>query len=338
MTFPATYPIKPVHPSPVLNWDRGTFSATRQFLIPCENVAEFVYDMLTANAGTCGLPASFPDFPYTFVDTINVEPICAACMTSPEEGGVITNPLTELEGYPSGAAGSQELEGCECKVVINYVTRQIFEGQSGVREGTWITYEREAAMEVLTLPSRSMFWLEADGEVGDALLPDHQDFLLVPQGDITIAWHFVEEEDLCFTEANLNTMQGKVNANPYGGVLFPGVCADIFPPETLLFMGYTTSLDLSGKAVFGTYCTTIQRKRMLKLHFKYRRIYSFCTTNSEGIVAGWNHAYDDRGRGRTGSNSTSYSASDAPCIGWKRVVDEDGNPRYDAISFANIFL
>jgi len=339
MTFPADYPIKPIHPSPVLTWSGGLLSAVRQLAIPCENVNEFVYDLLNGSGSTCGLPTSFPGFPFCFVDTINVQPLCAACLTSPEGAGVITDPTTELEGYPSGAAGSQDLTGCECVVTITYATRQVLSGQSGVREGTWITFERDVAGEYAKLPNRSMFWQEPGGLIGDPLLHDGEDGIRIPLADLTVTWHFVEEADMCFTEGNLLTMQGRVNANAYGAIFFPGSCTNIYPPETLLFQGYSSTVELSGKSIFGTYCTALERKRSLQLHFAYKEIHSFCTINGGPIVAGWNHAYDDRGRGHTGSNSNSASSPDiGPCIGWKRVVDQDGNTKYELISFANIFL
>lgn len=332
MAFPASYPIKPVHPSPTLTWTNGVMTAVRQFSMPCESVGEFVYDMLSGNSVSLGIPATFPGFPSVFVETINVEPICGSCLTSPEGAGVITDPTTELEGYPSGASGSQsqDLEGCECLVIINYNTRVFDSGQEGVREGTYLTYERDASAEYMTLPNRKLYW-----STGRRLSADHRQTVMIAVGDITVTWHFVDEADLCFTEDNLRAMQNHVNGNSYGGVFFPGVCADIFPPETLLFMGYSTSLDLSARSAFGSYGTTVDTKRTLKCHFKYKQLVNLCGLNLG--VYGWNHGYDDTlGQGGYYDDPDDPDCDGCPAVA--RITDFCGNNMFPLAQFTNIFL
>lgn len=64
-------------------------------------------------------------------------------------------------------------------------------------------------------------------------------------------------------------------------------------------------------------------KRTLRLQFKMMRAFGFEAVTGDPLVAGWNHKYYD------GNCSTP---------GWLRVVDQYGNPNYESVSFANIFL
>lgn len=319
MAFPAAYPIKPIHPSPVGAWTNGNLGVTRQFLVPCTNLESFIQDMLNAGGSVCGLPSTFPGWPLVFVESINWEPMAACCMSTPGMSGVLTNPTTQLEGYPSQQVGSDEGEECWCKVTIRYATREVLAGQSGVREGTWVTYERQMSGEMITLPNRNLYW---EGTT-EQLRHDAHPHKFIPLGDIVVNWNFISEEDMCFTETNLQTMQGTVNSAAYGGFLFPGVCANIWLPETLMFLGYSTSLSIGSKSIFGTYCTAVEKHRSLKLQFKSKRVYGFDAESGEAAVIGWNHRYYD------GNIATP---------GWYRVVDNLGKPNYDLVNFSNIFL
>lgn len=322
MAFPADYPIRPVHPSPVGSWSNGNLSVTRQFIVPCERLEDFIESMLTTASSTCGLPSTFPGWPTVFISDINWEPISACCFKSPEENYFLTDPTTELEGYRTSESASDysvDDEVCWCKVVVKYATRVVTPGQSGVREGTWVTYSRNMSGTAFTLPSRNLYW---EG-IGERLRHDTQAHKFVPMADIVLDWHFIDEADMCFTEGNLLDMQGRVNSNTYGGFLFPGVCADIWLPETLLFLGYSTQLDIGSRSVFGTYCSAVEMKRSLKLQFKMLRVFGFEAVTGDPLVAGWNHSYYD------GNCFTP---------GWRRVVDEFGNNKYESVSFSNIFL
>jgi hypothetical protein len=319
VAFPADYPIRPIHPSPIVTWTNGDLSAVRQFLVPAANVEEFIEDMLSTGASSCGLPSTFPGWPLVFIESINAEPVSPCCFRSPEGNYVLTDPTTELEGYTPGS-GSEELdEVCWHKVVIRYSTREILSGQSGVREGTWVTYERNMSGEMHTFPNRNLYW---EG-LSQQLRYDTQAHKFIPLGDIVLNWNFVSEDDMCFTETNLIEMQGTVNSASYGGFIFPGVCSNIWEPETLLFLGYSTSLSIGSRSVFGTYCTAVEKHRSLKLQFKAKRVYGFDALSGGAQVVGWNHKYYD------GNQSTP---------GWYRVVDDSGNPEYDVVDFANIFL
>lgn len=319
MAFPASYPIKPIHPSPVGSWQNGNLSVTRQFLIPCGHVVQFIEDMLTTGGDICGLPSTLPGWPLVFVDTITWDPIDACCFRTPNQNGFLTDPTTELEGYGTTSDSADDEETCWCKVIVKYQTRSITTGQSGVREGTWVTYNRNVSGTAFTIPSRNLYW---EG-IGERLRHDTQAHKFVPMADIVLDWHFIDEADMCFTEDNLLEMQGRVNSNTYGGFLFPGVCSDIWVPETLLFLGYSTQLDIGSKSVFGTYCSAVEMKRSLRLQFKMMRAFGFEAITGDPLVAGWNHSYYD------GNCNVS---------GWRRVVDEFGNPKYESVSFSNIFL
>lgn len=321
MAFPATYPIRPIHPSPIVTWRNGMLNAVRQFQVPTEYVDEFIEDMLSTGGSACGLPGTFPGWPLVFIDEIRTEPISPCCMVSPGGEGVLTNPLTELEGYPlSGSVSDDPNNGewCWSKVVVTYNTREVLAGQSGVREGTWVTYDRNMSGEMTTLPGRNLYW------EGSSLPIKHDTDVakFVPLGDINLNWAFVEEDDMCETETNLLTMQGRVNDAAWGGFLFPGVCSDMWPAETLLFLGYSTSLEIGSRAIFGTYCSAVEKKRTLKLAFKLRRIFAFDAVTG-GSVVGWNHRFYDGGQ---------------LASGWRRIVDENGDPQYESTSFANMFI
>lgn len=320
MAFPASYPIKPLHPSPVGSWQNGSLNVTRQFKVPCQHVVQFIEDMLTTGGEICGLPSTFPGWPNVFVDTISWEPLDTCCFRTPDGLGYITDPTTELEGYGDELSNSTDIEEtCWCKVIVRYGTRLVTPGQSGVREGTWVTYSRNVSGTSFTLPTKNLYWEGTDQQ----LRHDAQVHKFVPMADIVIDWHFVDEAEMCFTETNLMEMQGRVNSNAYGGFIFPGSCTDMWEPETLLFLGYSTQLDIGSKSIFGTYCTAVEMKRSLRLQFKMKRVYGFEAVTADPLVAGWNHAYYD------GNCSTP---------GWMRVVDGLGNPEYEVVSFANIFL
>lgn len=321
MAFPADYPIVPVHPSPVGSWQNGSLNVTRQFKVPCGNVIEFIEDMLTTGGDICGLPSTFPGWPLVFVDTISWEPLDTCCFRTPDQLGYLTDPTTQLEGYgsDSGSVSPEDDDVCWCKVTVKYATRVVTPGQSGVREGTWVTYSRNMSGTAFTIPSRNLYW---EG-IGEQLRHDTQAHKFVPMADIVLDWHFIDETDMCFTEDNLLEMQGRVNSNTYGGFLFPGVCSDIWVPETLLFLGYSTQLDIGSKSVFGTYCSAVEMKRSLKLQFKMMRVFGFEAVTGDPLVAGWNHSYYD------GNCNTP---------GWRRVVDQFGNDKYESVNFSNIFL
>ncbi len=86
--------------------------------------------------------------------------------------------------------------------------------------------------------------------------------------------------------------------------------------------------------MFGSYGTTVEKKRTLKCHFKYKEISAFCANNDSGLVAGWNHGFDDTG---LQSGSGSCSVSD-PCALIKRITDSCGNNMFPLAQFTNIFL
>lgn len=318
MAFPASYPIKPIHPSPRVRWQNGNLQATRQFMVPAENVEQFYEDLL--NGGdNCGLPTAFPGWPLVLVDSIDSEPMDACKFASPEGAGTITDPSTELEGYPSLDGSNMPASQNNYswwKVTVTYVTRNVLTGQDNVREGTWVTYERSISGEVKRQPNTSVFWVET----GEPLKFDSGAHILFPLGDIVIRWNFIDEADLAATEQNLMDLVGRVNDDAYGAVFFPGTSTDVFEPETLLFLGYTTSLEAGTRSLFGTYCTAIEQKRTLVLSFKYSRV-----EISPGVYGGWNHRWYD-----------GFQASP----GWKRVsTDKSTNvPEYRPVDFQTLFV
>jgi len=308
------YPVKPIHPSPVVRWTNGNLSATRQFVVPSENVDDFIEYMLTTSGG-CGLPTTFPGWPTVFVDNIEASPISACCFATPDGLGYLKDPATELEGYPS-SGGSDANDTCWWKVIIGYATKEVLAGQSGVREGTWVNYERNMSGEVVSIPSRNLYW---DAFPTEQIKDDARGQIFVPLADINMSWNFVDEADMCEIESSLVLMQGKVNNAAYGSFLFPGECSDPWEPETLLFLGYSTSLEVGTRRIFGSYCTAVESKRTLNVAFKMRRVYGL----GANTVVGWNHDYYD------GSKSTA---------GWYRPIDSSGNYKYPSATFANIFI
>ena len=309
------YPVKPVHPSPVVRWNNGNLSATRQFLVPSEFVDDFMEYLITSTgfAGTCGLPTTFPGWGSVFVDTMEATPISPCCFATPSGLGYLEDPATELEGYGSGSM-SDANDTCWWKVTVGYATKEIITGQSGVRAGTWVTYNRNMSGTVITLPSRNLYW-ETSGEQAKE---DMRAQMFLPLADINLQWNFVDEDDLCTTEANLLTMQGTINNAAYGSNVFSGACSSPWETGTLLFLGYSTSLEVGTKRIFGSYCTAVETKRTLSMSFKLRRFYAL-----NGSALGWNYDY--------------YDGSDATA-GWDRLVDASGNPRYTSTSFANLFI
>lgn len=286
MAFPAIYPIKPIHPSPRVRWQNGNLQATRQFMVPAEFVEQFYEDLLNGG-NACGLPTAFPGWPLVLVDSIDSEPISACKFASPDGEGVITDPSTELEGYPSldgSSLPASEADYSWWKVTVTYVTRNVLTGQDGVREGTWVTYERNVSAEVARIPNTSVYVLAS----GEAAKFDSGSHMLVSIADIVIRWNFIDEADLAATEQNLMALQGTVNGDPFGAVFFPGSATDIFEPETLLFLGYSTSLEAGTRSLFGTYCTAIEQKRTLTMQFKYKRVEAM-----DQQYGGWNHRLYD---------------------------------------------
>lgn len=286
MAFPATYPIRPIHPSPRVRWQNGNMQVTRQFMVPAENVEQFYEDLLNGG-NACGLPTAFPGWPLVLVDSIDSEPIDACKFSSPDGDGKISDPSTELEGYPSldgSAMPASENNYSWWRVIVTYVTRNVLTGQDGVREGTWVTYERSISGQAERIPNTSIYCLET----GETNKFDSGAHLLFPLGDIVIRWNFIDEQDLDLTEQNLMALQGKVNDDAYGAVFFPGSTTDVFEPETLLFLGYSTSLEAGTRSLFGTYCTAIEQKRTLTLSFKYKRV-----DVAPGVFGGWNHRFYD---------------------------------------------
>lgn len=286
MAFPASYPIKPIHPSPRVRWQNGNLQATRQFMVPAENVEQFYEDLLNGG-NACGLPTAFPGWPLVLVDSIDSEPMDPCKFASPDGSGVITDPSTELEGYPSldgSAMPASEANYSWWRVTVTYVTRNVLTGQDGVREGTWVTYERSVSGQVVRVPNTSIYF----NATGEALKFDSGSHVLRPLGDIIIRWNFIDEADLAATEQNLMELEGKVNDDAYGAVFFPGSTTDVFEPETLLFIGYTTSLEAGTRSLFGTYCTAIEQKRTLMMQFKYQRV-----DLPAGGYGGWNHRFYD---------------------------------------------
>lgn len=299
-------------------------SATRQFAVPSENVDDFIEYMLSNELG-CGLPSTFPGFPGVFVDSIEATPISPCCFVSPLGLGYLTDPVLELEGYPSadtgGGAGQDANETCWWRVNIEYVTKEVIPGQDGVREGTWVTYERNMSGELITIPSRNLYWAGVENAYGDPeqVKDDARSSLLLPLADITLNWNFVDAADLCEIENNLVTMIGTVNNAAYGDSIFPGSCAAPWAPETLLLLGYATTTEVGTKRVFGSYCTAVESKRTLKVSFKGKLILGY---GAFGVL-GWNHDYYD------GSLGTP---------GWYMQVDQFGNPKYKGTNFNNIFI
>lgn len=310
------YPVKPIHPSPVVRWNNGNLSATRQFLVPSENVEEFIEYLLTTSGG-CGLPTTFPGWPTVFVDNIEANPISPCCFATPGGLGYLEDPATELEGYPSENASESTQDAndtCWWKVVVGYATKQVIAGQSGVREGTWVTFGRNMSGTTVTLPNRNLYW---EGTVENPK-EDARSHIFLPLADIDIAWNFVDEGDLCEIEDNLLSIQGTINNAAYGGNLFPTACGNPWEAGTLLFAGYSVFTEVGTRSIFGSYCTAVETKRTLNMSFKLRRVFSFA-----GGPFGWNYEYYD------GSKSAH---------GWMRVVDASGNPRYNATDFSNIFV
>jgi len=309
------YPVKPVHPSPVVRWQNGNLSATRQFLVPSEFVDDFMEYLLTSTgyAGTCGLPTTFPGWGSVFVDTMEATPISPCCFATPSGLGYLEDPATELEGYGSGSL-SDANDTCWWKVTVGYATKEIITGQSGVREATWVTYNRNVSGSVVTLPNRNLYWATSGNQIKD----DSRAHFFLPMADINLQWNFIDEADLCATETNLMTMEGKINDAAYGSAIFSGACASPWEAGTLMFLGYSTSLDAGTKRIFGSYCTAVETKRTLNLSFKLRRIYAL-----NGAALGWNYDYADESYGTPG---------------WDRVVDISGNNRYQSTSFGNLFI
>lgn len=319
MTFPAAYPIIPIHPSPKVRWQNGNLTATRQFKIPSEFVDDFIADLLN-RGDNCGLPTSFPGWPLVMVDSIDAEPQSPCAFATPTGTG-LTDPSTELEGYPS-AIGTDD-PGFDASapywiVTVNYATKQVIAGQDNVREGTWVTYEAGLSGEVVRLKSQQLFVLEN----GEAVKDDSGAHTLASIQDISIKWNFIDEADFALTTANLKELQNTVNDDAYGAVFFPLSGTDIYEPETLLFLGASTTLEAGTRSMFGTYCVAVQQKRTLNLQFKYRRVTVDPLTPTYG---GWNHRLYD-----------GYALQQ----GWKRVslnpnIDVPQYPRSD---FQTLFL
>jgi hypothetical protein len=283
MTFPASYPIIPIHPSPKVKWQNGNLTATRTFKIQSEFVDDFIGDLLS-RGDNCGLPTSFPNWPLVMVDSIDAEPMSACAFVTPTGEG-LTDPSTELEGYPSELSSDDpgfNINGPWWKVTVNYATKQVITGQDNVREGTWVTYEADLAGTVERLPNNKVFYMET----GEAVRDDAGSHVLVCTQDINIKWNFIDESDFALTTANLKELQNTVNDDAYGAVFFPMSGTDIYEPETLLFLGASTSLEAGTRSMFGTYCVALQQKRTLSLKFKYKRV-----TVDESIpeYGGWNH-------------------------------------------------
>ena len=311
------YPVKPIHPSPVVKWNNGNLSATRQFVVPSENVDDFIEYLLDSGTG-CGLPTTFPGWPRVFVDTIEANPISPCCFVTPGGLGYLENPATDLEGYPSVETGSNvgldANETCWWKVVVGYTTREVIAGQSGVREGTWLSFNRNMSGELISIPTRNMKWASNN----EPILADSHPTIFVPLADINVDWHFIDAADLCATEINLLTMQGTVNNAAYGSNFFPSACSNPWEAGTLLFLGYSVTTEIGTKSIFGSYCTAVETKKSLSMSFKMRRIYGF-----NGAAYGWNYDYYDTNKGTPG---------------WDRVVDQFGNPKYKSTNFGNIFI
>jgi len=286
MAFPATYPIKPIHPSPRVRWQNGNMNVTRQFMVPAENVEQFYEDLLNGG-NACGLPTSFPGWPLVLVDSIDSEPMNPCKFVTPAGEGKLSDPSTELEGYPSldgSSLPATENEYSWWRVTVTYVTRNVLTGQDGVREGTWVTYERNVSGQIVRIPNTSLFFLAT----GECLKFDSGAHTLRPHGDIIVRWNFIDEADLAATEQNLMDLVGKVNDDAYGAVFFPGSATDVFEPETLQFVGYSTSLEAGTRSLFGTYCTAIEQKRTLVMQFKYNRVDA-----ADQQYGGWNHRWYD---------------------------------------------
>lgn len=315
------YPVKPIHPSPVVNWNNGILTATRQFVVPSENVDDFILYLLDADDGVCGLPTTFPGWDRVFVDSIEATPISPCCFVTPDGLGYLQDPATELEGYPSPGASQSDSDAnntCWWKVVVGYQTKEFIAGQDGVREGTWLTYDRNISGFMASIPSRNLYWASTGLQVRD----DTRVNTFIPTGDINISWHFVTEADMCEIEPNLYAVQGCVNSTVWGDVVFPGGCFNPWPQETLLYTGYSTSAEIGTKRVFGSYCTTIETKRTLSLSFKWRQQYGLDESGRVAIY-GWNHEYNDTNVG---------------AVGWDRVVSASGKPLYDLANFSNLFI
>jgi hypothetical protein len=249
-----------------------------------------------------------------FVDNIEAMPISACCFATPDGLGYLKDPATELEGYPS-SGGSDANDTCWWKVTVGYATKEVIAGQSGVREGTWLTFSRNMSGTNVSLPNRNLYW-EGTGEQPKE---DARSHVFLPLGDIDVAWNFVDEDDLCSTEANLLTMQGTINSAAYGSSLFPVDCTNPWEAGTLLFAGYSVFTEIGTRSIFGSYCTAVETKRTLNMSFKLKRFFYFGST----AAYGWNYEYYD------GSKSTP---------GPMRVVDINGNPRYKSTNFANLFI
>lgn len=318
MTFPAAYPIIPIHPSPKVRWQNGSLTATRQFKIPSEFVDDFIADLLS-RGDNCGLPTAFPNWPLVMVDSIDAEPMSACAFKTPTGEG-LTDPSTELEGYPSSDQSNDpgyDINAPWWKVTVNYATKQVVTGQDNVREGTWVTYEANISGEVVQLPANKVYWPN-----GETLKVNAGSQFFATVGDVSIKWNFIDESDFALTTENLGLLQNTVNDDAYGAVFFPMSGTDIYPAETLLFMGASTSLEAGTRSVFGTYCVTVQQKRTLNLLFKHRRV----LIDPVGpVYGGWNHRLYD-----------GYQQSQ----GWYRVsLSPSSNvPVYRLSDFQTLFL
>jgi len=316
--MPLAYPVKPIHPSPVVSWNNGNLTATRQFVVPSEYVDDFIEYLLNSST-VCSLPTTFPGWSSVFVDSIQAEPISPCCFVSPDGLGYLEDPAEDLEGYPSvGASGSGGLndanDTCWWKVVVGYQTKEITPGQSGVREGTWLSYDRSMSGSMESIPSAKLFW-ESNGAL---VREDSRAAIFVPVGDINVIWNFVTWEDMCEIEPQLLYAQGKVNDSAWGAITLLDGCASPWPAECVLFFGYNTSYAIETKKSFGSYCVSIDAKRNLSLNFKLRML------RQGSSVYGWNYKYnDDPTAGSTGLD---------------RPLTASGATMYQTANFNNIFV
>jgi len=365
----------------------GHVSATRKFVMSCANAEEFALRMMgkfysTLVALTPYLPAPYPfdetgDLGYgqfnLVAKSFSMQALSACTFQmyyvadgyDTIETEYVRDPA-EIEQmgkyFDEGRSAEAIAENSEsvCVVTIQYeenpcdciqfdTTTGEWISPEGVLLRTCISFERNPAYEMFTLPNGGLIW-EGIPIDDAALKPDSYAYKVIPKADIIVHWHNVPVNRLCQIETHLAKYRGQVNDADWGSVLscdyvnpdytpnaYADACAEDIPckeyePETILFVDWQEDRSQRTDAFGGMRNIGQLDNRnttTLKLNFKQKRIYipanltDAYTENDACVVAGWNHLFLDREKGLDV---------------WLRVlVAATGDPIFPLKSFTNIF-
>lgn len=247
---------------PTINITRQGLTAQRKFRVPWtswEDFAEEIYGVYVDVGGQVvyETPLPFPgERDLLLPDTMDIKPYGGEGATV--DGSAVTTMASGTNSYG------------QAEVLVTY--RERFDGQDGgpgtvsVPEGTYLTFEGDHAIEMLTIPNRAFKW-----QVDSAPLPnDINPGIPVPTGQFALSWHNVLRPPY----SAMSTLRGKINDATFFGASV----------GTLLYLGSSFSR---------TFAMRSSRDKATLWNITHRFAEKKVTLFAD-LTGGWNYFIDPR--------------------------------------------